>query len=328
MQETKQLASRLKTDFPNYPLFFDISLAPFSTFRVGGNAELLLLPRTREELLSALRHAEELQLGMQVLGGGANVLISDRGVRGPVLSLRELRGLEWLEGNTLLRAESGWDMSELCRIAQQKAASGLHFFYGMPGTLGGALYMNARCYEGEISQIVQSYSCIPVSRYDAEGRPIYRAADLAEYPMTLSEWSYKHSPFQKKQDGQALAGSLIIDAVLLLRPSDSASIGMEMQNFHEDRRLKGHYRLPCAGSFFKNNRSFGAPSGKIIDGLGLKGLRRGGAQLAPWHGNIIVNNGNARASEIWELAQHIKAEVEKRQGFALEEEVERLGDWD
>ncbi|MEM9423330.1 MAG: hypothetical protein AAF975_00910 [Spirochaetota bacterium] len=100
-----------------------------------------------------------------------------------------------------------------------------------------------------------------------------------------------------------------------------------MQNFLEDRIVKGHFRLPCGGSFFKNNRAFGAPTGQIIDSLGLKGRRLGRAQLAPWHGNIIVNTGHARAAEIWQLAEDVRDAVQRRTNFVLEAEIQRLGGW-
>ena len=115
---------------------------------------------------------------------------------------------------------------------------------------------------------------------------------------------------------------------LELREQGAQSLEREMQSFLEDRIVKGHFRLPCGGSFFKNNRAFGAPTGQIIDSLGLKGLRVGGAQLAPWHGNIIVNSGSASSGEIWALACRIRSEVRRRCGFELEPEVQRLGYWD
>ncbi len=313
-------------------VFCDISLAPFTAFAAGGNAQLLLLPRNREELFVMLKCSERQNIPLHILGGGANILVADEGVKGVVLSLRYLKGIEWQSGR--LRAEAGWDMSEICRYSAKQNAAGLHYFYGMPGSLGGAVYMNARCYEGEMAEIVQRVLCIPPALHNLplnhsalnERGNVYRCSDLHWVELGPSDWNYKYSHFQQKS-GHKLAGALIVAVEFGLREQPQASLECEMQNFLEDRIVKGHFRLPCAGSFFKNNRNFGAPTGKIIDGLGLKGRRCGKAQLAPWHGNIIVNCNQARASEIWQLACAICTEVYRRTGFTLEAEVQRLGEW-
>ena len=325
-----------------YPVFRDIPLAPFTAFATGGNADLLLLPRRQEELFCALELCEQLELPLSVLGGGANVLVSDAGIRGAVLSLRALQQTEWRGWE--LQAEAGWDMSALCRAAARRSAGGLHYFYGMPGSLGGALYMNARCYGGEISQLVQSVLCIPRSNkgnnrpnkrqnHSSEAGPeqferqgYYRCSDLQWVELSTLDWDYKYSHFQR-DSAHRLCGALIVAARLQLREQSRESLEREMQNFLEDRIVKGHFRAPCGGSFFKNNRAFGAPTGQLIDSLGLKGTRLGRAQLAPWHGNIIINTGWASAAEIWGLACRVRRAVELRMGFMLEAEIQRLGEW-
>ena len=306
--------------------FRDISLAPFTAFATGGNAELLLLPRSRKELFAFLKLAEQRKLPLTILGGGANILVADAGIRGAVLTLRCLRGIEWQPG--LLLAEAGWDMSALCRYSAKQNAAGLHYFYGMPGSLGGAVYMNARCYGGEMAAVVRRVQCIPAWLKQTNGTQanFYRCSDLRWVELGPGDWHYKYSHFQWDSDHE-LAGALIVTAELAMREQAQVSLEREMQNFLEDRIVKGHFRLPCGGSFFKNNRAFGAPTGQIIDGLGMKGRRLGRAQLAPWHGNIIVNTGNARASDIWQLACLVRGEVERRTGFELEAEIQRLGEW-
>ena len=327
------------------PVFRDISLAPFTAFAVGGNADLLSLPRNCKELFIVLELAEYCEFPLLIIGGGANILISDIGVRGVVLSLRYLNEVEWVRPD-LLRADAGWDVSALCCYAARHNASGLHYFYGMPGNLGGAVYMNARCYGGEIAEIVRRVQCIPILQKDRKSRKkqetdreasdaseklgvqanFYHLADLCWVDLQGDDWNYKYSHFQK-DSGHKLAGALIIAVELELREQSQMSLEGEMQSFLEDRIVKGHFRLPSGGSFFKNNHTFNAPTGQIIDGLGLKGRRFGKAQLAPWHGNIIVNTGNASAGEIWQLACIVREEVWQRTGFRLEAEVQRLGDW-
>ena len=317
---------------------------------------MLLLPRTQDELFWALELCEQLKLPLSVLGGGANVLVSDSGIRGVVLSLRALQQTKWHGWE--LQAEAGWDMSQLCREAAQHEAGGLHYFYGMPGSLGGALYMNARCYGGEISQLVNKVLCIPRSplcspprnnrpahscepdrskldennardlenQTDFDRQGYYRCSDLQWIEFSALDWAYKYSHFQWGS-GHPLSGALIIAARLYLREQSQESLEREMQNFLEDRIVKGHFRAPCGGSFFKNNRAFGAPTGQLIDSLGLKGTRLGRAQLAPWHGNIIINTGWASAAEIWGLACRVHQTVQLRTGYALEAEIQRLGAW-
>ncbi|MEM9424820.1 MAG: FAD-binding protein, partial [Spirochaetota bacterium] len=189
-----------------FAIFGDVPLAPFTAFAVGGNAELLLLPRTCAELWLALEQAERWELPLTIFGGGANILVADSGIRGAVLSLRSMQGAAWQSG--LLRAEAGWDMSALCRYSAQKNASGLHYFYGMPGSLGGAVYMNARCYEGEMSEIVRRVRCIPARR-QVNGAGVYCLGDLRWVDLSPEDWHYKYSHFQR-DSGHELAGALIV----------------------------------------------------------------------------------------------------------------------
>jgi UDP-N-acetylmuramate dehydrogenase len=189
-------------------------------------------------------------------------------------------------------------------MAEEAAEAGLSFEYfaGMPGTVGGAVWMNARCYDHSVSDYLVSVKLLS------------RDGLQKDYRFRAEDFGYKHSPFQN-------GDNIIIEGTFRLPKKDRQAIRDTMNWCRQDRESKGHYRFPSAGSAFKNNRAFGKPSGKIIDELGLCGFSRGGAQVAPWHGNIIINRGNASASEIKMLCNDIQTKVKEKTGFELESEI-------
>ena len=174
--------------------------------------------------------------------------------------------------------------------------------------MGGAVWMNARCYEKSVADALAATEIL-----DQSGARRW-------VPARPEDFGYKKSPFQ----GQS---SLILAARFALAPRREAEIREDMAEHRRDRETKGHYRYPSAGSAFKNNRDFGKPTGKIIDELGLRGLTIGGARIAPWHGNIIINTGNAAAAEIRALTEETARRVKAATGFSLEPEILFVGDW-
>jgi UDP-N-acetylmuramate dehydrogenase len=168
--------------------------------------------------------------------------------------------------------------------------------------------MNARCYERSVSDILIEAEILDETR---------RRVRL---PRARGDFAYKKSPFQNRD-------ILILSGTFALEPRSGEDIRQEAADHRRDREAKGHYRFPSAGSVFKNNRNFGKPAGKIIDELGLRGLRIGGAQVAPWHGNIIINTGDARAADIRSLVYEVAARVKAARGFNLEPEIIFAGDW-
>jgi UDP-N-acetylmuramate dehydrogenase len=171
--------------------------------------------------------------------------------------------------------------------------------------------MNARCYEKSLSDVLIETEILDIEGGKGEIRRIGRRA---------GDFGYKRSPFQGRR-------TLILGARLALTCGESGKIRREMEDHLRDRERKGHYRYPSAGSVFKNNRDFGKPAGQIIDELGLRGSRVGDAQVAPWHGNIIINLGNAGASDIRSLADQTAARVKAARGIELEQEILFVGDW-
>lgn len=281
------------------------ALSLHSSFRIGGPAEALVAPATREDLLALLAAARAESIPVFVLGGGANVVFPDRGLRGLVVDTRLLNHIE--VGGSLIVAEAGARVDGLCEACQAVALAGLETFYGMPGSLGGAVYMNARCYEVEMADRL---SWVESALPDGSG--------VERRDLDPGEWAYKLSPFQP---GQACAGRVILGAGFALAPGDPVAIGRTMAEKRADREAKGHYRLPSAGSVFKNDRSLGKPTGRILDELGLRGRRIGGAMVSKWHANIFVNAGGATAADLRALVDLARDEARRALGIELEPEV-------
>ena len=298
---------------------FKEPMSEHTTFKVGGPADCILRPHGEafpgfcSELICRARKEK---IPVFILGGGANIVVSDKGIRGIVLDMKEWRGQSvWAlcaENNELV-LKSGTDIDEAADIAVSAGLSGFEFFAGMPGSVGGAVWMNARCYDKEMADILSWAEIINFEACASGGEP------QAERISAKDGFGYKQSPFQKKD-------CLILSACLKLKPGDKNEILNEMEKNRQDRDDKGHYRFPCAGSAFKNNRDFGKSTGQIIDELGLKGLKKGGAQVAPFHGNIIINTGKAKASDIRKLMNEVAEKVKTATGFTLEPEILFVGD--
>jgi UDP-N-acetylmuramate dehydrogenase len=302
-------------------LRWDEPLAAHTSFRVGGPADCWVrpgeeFPRYARMLLAAARREG---VPVFVLGGGANLVAGDRGIRGIVLDTGGWKGCfpegKKGDGPVLVRFRSGSSLDEAAEAAAERGLSGLEFLAGMPGSVGGAVWMNARCYGQEIADVLAETELL------GEG-PGGGPSGLLEYrrlPRREGDFSYKKSPFQG-------GFSLILSALFSLCPRPRGEIRREMEEHRRDREAKGHYRYPSAGSAFKNDRSFGAPTGQIIDELGLKGLSVGGAAVAPFHGNIIINTGGARAADIRALLELVRERVRRERSFNLEPELLFVGD--
>jgi len=288
-------------------------MSELSTFKAGGPADCWLrpggegFPAFATALIAAAR-AEDIPVF--VLGGGANILAADSGIRGIVLDTGGWTG-ETAQQEGILRLRAGTSIDSAAEIAANAGLSGLEFLAGMPGSIGGAVWMNARCYGREIADVLAETEVIDFSG---------SAPRYVQLQAVKEEFDYKKSPFQGRD-------MLILSASFRLTPGKTPDIRAAMDANRADREAKGHYRYPSAGSVFKNNSAFGKPTGKIIDELGLCGLQKGGAQVAPWHGNIIVNSGGAAASDIRALVDEVAARVKAAAGFTLEPEILFIGDW-
>ena len=283
------------------------ALKSHTSFRTGGKADLFAEPADEEDMIQLLKELKELEVPWFILGGGANILVSDKGIRGMVISMVNLDSMK-LKG-TALTLGAGMPVSDGAAYAADKGLKGLEFIYAMPGSVGGALWMNARCYDGEVASVLKGATIL---NEDLEKEYI---------PFKSEDWDYKKSPFQNRN-------CIILSAEFSLIQGESGKLWKRMLEIRKDRDDKGHFRAPCGGSTFKNNRAFGAPSGKLIEEAGLKGMRLGGAAVSDWHGNILINEKNATASEISSLICLVQKKVQEKTGFLLEPEVLRVGDWE
>ncbi|MDR2631510.1 MAG: UDP-N-acetylmuramate dehydrogenase [Spirochaetaceae bacterium] len=320
MNTLREIIEKINTEIGfTGELGFDEPMAAHTTFKVGGPADLWIKPLGDLFPLYAaalLKQARSYGIPVFILGGGANIVVADRGIRGIVLDTSGWSGWSILPPED--REEDSWICMEIrsgtpVDTAVEAAAGlgfgGLEFLTGMPGSVGGAVWMNARCYERSVSDIL-----VWTEFLDASATP-------RELPFREEDFGYKKSPFQD-------IPALILSARVRLFSGNRENIRGEMEKHRRDREQKGHYRYPSAGSVFKNNREFGKPTGKIIDELGMRGLRWGGAAVADYHGNIIINTGNAAAGDIRRLVETVGNRVYAALGIRLEPELLFVGDWE
>jgi UDP-N-acetylmuramate dehydrogenase len=262
----------IKTDFAG-EIRYNEPMSLHTTFKVGGNADLwikpykeIFLPFTKVLLYAAKFES----IPVFILGGGANLVVSDEGIRGIVLDTGFWSGCDFFPNKEEVIIRAGTQTEKAVEELAAQGLGGLEFLAGLPGSIGGALWMNARCYEKSISDVL------------IETKILDESLNETVIPFKAEDYDYKKSPFQNRK-------VLILSARFAVKKRCKTEILEEMEKYKLDRENKGHYRFPSAGSVFKNNKNFGKPTGKIIDELGLKGLSIGGAQVAPWHGNIIIN---------------------------------------
>jgi UDP-N-acetylmuramate dehydrogenase len=279
-----------------------------TSFHIGGPADIFCTPAKVKEVEESINLARRNAVPFLVIGGGANILVSDKGIRGMVISMERLGGYSFSEGGGCT-ALAGVSVSELAEAARDRSLAGIEFLYSLPGSLGGAVFMNARCYGTSVADVLSSVTYLSAR------------LETVRVPPEACSFAYKDSVFQKN-------GGIILEAELKLRPGDGRRIGEKMEEYRRDRERKGHFTHPSAGSAFKNNRDFGRPTGAIIDSLGLRGFSVGGAQISPKHANIVINTGGASAADVRELIETVKTKVFRAYGFSLEEEVRYVGEWD
>lgn len=270
-----------------------------TTFRIGGSADLYLTPDSAESMTALCAMLRETGAKHFFLGNGSNVLFDDAGYPGAVISLSGLNGVT--ADGSCIRAEAGASMASVCKTARDNSLAGLEFAYGIPGTVGGAVYMNAGAYGGETAFVLAESTYLDLDTLTVHTIP------LAEHSFGYRESVYKHT------------NRLILSAVFTLQQGNRDGIAALMVDYMNRRVTKQPLEYPSAGSVFK--RCPGRYTGRMIDESGLKGYSVGGAQVSEKHAGFIINKGGATAKDVLDLIAHIKKVILENYGCELECEV-------
>lgn len=296
-----RLSERIKEDcvIENCPM------REYTSFRAGGTADLLILPQSEDELAYALSILAAEATPYMVMGNGTNILVRDGGYRGAIIKLGDTFGSISPQGNRLV-CGCGALMSTVARTALDTSLTGFEFASGIPGSLGGAVFMNAGAYGGEMARII------------LDARVITKDGSR-EYTLSCQELKlgYRHSVLHE-------TGDIVVSVTLELTEGDKETIRAQMKELAARRNEKQPVSMPSAGSFFK--RPPGHFAGKLIQDAGLKGLSVGGAQVSPLHSGFIVNTGDATATDIVQLMEVVQATVLDQFGVSLEPEVRIIGE--
>lgn len=294
------LKEQLNTLCPQLDVRENEPLERHTSFHIGGPASLMALPATREEAVLCVRTASKLGIEPFFMGNGSNLLAADEGVERFIVKTSNLRLCE-SEGN-MITADSGVTLARLAVFAREQGLTGLEFAHGIPGTLGGAVTMNAGAYGGEMAQVVRK---VTVLTKEGEVETLYSF-----------DFGYRRSAFS---DG----GRMILGAELELAVGDRERIGARMEELALQRQSKQPLEYPSAGSMFKRPEGYFAAA--LIDQCGLKGLTVGGAQVSEKHAGFVINRGGATCADVLELVKQVKDRVLGGTGVSLEMEVKVLG---
>ncbi len=270
-----------------------------TTFRIGGSAALYLIPQNISALIDLCGMIRETGARYYILGNGSNLLFDDNGFDGAVISMSALTGIR-TERNRIL-AEAGAQLMNVCKRSRDLGLAGLEFAYGIPGSVGGAVYMNAGAYGGETAHVLIESTYLDPSDLTLHTIP------LSEHKYGYRESIYKHNNY------------IILSAAFELREGSTEEIGAMMNDYMNRRITKQPLDYPSAGSVFK--RYPGRFTGQMIEEAGLKGFAIGGAQVSEKHAGFIINRGNATASDVLALIEHIKTVILDQFGCALECEM-------
>lgn len=300
MTELTVFQGKISALLPNIELRMDESAAKHTSFRIGGPVEVMAFPKTTEELSEILKSSVLLDCKFAILGAGTNVLVPDTGMEGLVICLKDcLDGMERLEGDRI-RVFSGVTMSRAAVFAAGQGLSGLEFAHGIPGTVGGGVYMNAGAYGGEICDV-----CVGVD-------VMYQDGTVKSLSNSEMKFSYRHSRLEED-------GGIVISTVFQLTPKPEGEIRQQMRTLMEKRKASQPLDLPSAGSAFK--RPVGGYAAALIDQSGLKGFRIGDAAVSEKHAGFVVNLGNASARDVCALLQAVSDIVFEKTQIRLEPEI-------
>lgn len=275
--------------------------AELTSLRVGGAIDWVLSPETEEQAAAIVHELDQAAIGWRPLGSGSNILADDGDHHYVVLSLKELKGELKFDGERV-SVPAGYSLPRLCVDVARQGLSGIEGLGGIPGTVGGALWMNAGAYGHEIGTVTETVR-------------VARGGRVVEIPGSDVQWNYRHTSFKE--------GELVLGATLRLTPDDAERIRARMEDAKSRRLATQPHGSRSAGCFFKNPPSGTVGTGKIIDEIGMKGTRKGSAVISPVHANFIVTEGeNAKAEDALALAEEVRERVKREHGIDLEYEVE------
>ena len=301
---TKRLQAILEPE----DLLFDEPMNNYTTFRVGGPAKWMAAPQDEQQLRIILEICSELQVPCFILGRGSNLLVSDNGFDGVIVNLRKhFNKIEVDSENKTITAEAGASLPAVSQAALSAGLTGLEFAAGIPGTMGGGLFMNAGAYGGELKQVV------------TEATVMTKDGMILHVPAEQMALGHRLSSFMQ-------TGEIILSVKMQLTQGNPAVIKVNMDDFNSRRREKQPLEYPSAGSTFK--RPAGYFAGKLIEDAGLKGFSVGGAQVSKKHAGFVINTGSATASDIWNLCNEIQNRVQNEFGVTLEMEIQKLGSFE
>ena len=300
-----QWINELKQELTQSIVLEQADMGEHTSFKAGGKADLFVVPGNLEDLKTVLGRLEKDKVPYVVMGKGTNILIRDGGFRGAVIRLDEAFSDIRLDG-TRLTAGAGASLSSVARTAMEHGLSGMEFASGIPGSMGGGVFMNAGAYDGELKDIV-----CDVCVLSADGTKIRTVGNKE------MNYGYRRSSLMDSHE-------IVLSATLDLRSGNKEEIAAKMKEFNDRRNTRQPMELPSAGSFFKRPEGYFA--GKLIQDAGLKGLTVGGAQVSPKHSGFIVNIGGATATDIISLMHIVQATVLDQFGVVIEPEVRIIGD--
>lgn len=305
--EKSEIYKLLTKEIKKSTVKIDEPMKAHTNFKIGGNADVFVIAKSIEDIQTILKITKEHKIPLTVLGNGSNVLVSDKGIRGIILKI-DLNNyvIEKQQDYAKIEVEAGVLLGMLSQILLKEQIANFEFAAGIPGTIGGAIRMNAGAYGGEIKDIVKDVTYLDEN------------ANLITISNEQCMFSYRHSIFSNQK-------GIIVKATLQLPYGNKEEIKQKMEEFAQSRKEKQPIHLPSAGSTFKRGEDF--ITAKLIDECGLKGYSVGNAQVSTMHAGFVVNLGEATATDVLNVIEYVKQVVLEKKGKKIELEIELLGDF-
>lgn len=296
----------LLEELPQTTIYKNEPMSKHTSFKIGGNADIYIKVKSVEEIVKIKEYAKKNGISVTVIGNGSNILVRDSGIRGITIqmNMQDIK-IENVENDVFVYVASGVKLAALAITLQKEGITGFEFAGGIPGTIGGAVRMNAGAYGGEFSNIVEE-----VTYLDEEN-------NIVTVPKEKVEFSYRHSIFVNSK-------KIVLSAKLKLKKGNEEDIKEYMNELAQKRKEKQPLDMPSAGSTFKRGADFFTAA--LIDEANLKGYTVGGAQVSTKHAGFIVNTGNATANDVLELVKNVKKQIYDKFGKKIELEIEVIGE--